>query len=89
VAVHPGGRWVYVSNGGAASVAVIDTRSNSVASTVPVGQRPWNMALTPDGGKLYVANGRSGTVSVIDTRSQTKIRDISVGKLPWGVVMGR
>jgi YVTN family beta-propeller protein len=56
-------------------------------ATIPVGQRPWNMALTPDGKKLYVANGRSNSVSVIDTAKRVKLRDIPVGKLPWGVVI--
>jgi YVTN family beta-propeller protein len=68
-------------------VSVIDTASNQVVATVPVGQRPWNMALTPDGKKLYVANGRSNSVTVIDTASRSKLRDIAVGKLPWGVVI--
>jgi YVTN family beta-propeller protein len=78
---------VYVSNGGDANVSVIDTATNQVVATVPVGQRPWNMALTPDGKKLYVANGRSNSVTVIDTASRSKLRDIAVGKLPWGVVI--
>jgi len=68
-------------------VSVIDTADNRVVATVPVGQRPWNMALTPDGRKLYVANGRSNSVSVIDTESNTKVRDVPVGTLPWGVVI--
>jgi YVTN family beta-propeller protein len=68
-------------------VSVIDTASNQVVATIPVGQRPWNMALTPDGKKLYVANGRSNSVSVIDTANRVKLRDIAVGKLPWGVVI--
>ena len=87
IAVHPNGRQVYVSNGGDANVSVIDTATNQVATTIPVGQRPWNMALTPDGKKLYVANGRSHNVSVIDTATRTKLRDVAVGKLPWGVVI--
>ena len=85
--MHPNGSRVYVSNGGEASVSVIDTVDNKIVATVPVGERPWNMAITPDGKKLYVANGRSGTVSVIDTVKNVKINDISVGKLPWGVVI--
>ena len=76
-----------MSNGGDANVSVIDTATNQVVATVPVGQRPWNMALTPDGKKLYVANGRSNSVTVIDTASRSKLRDIAVGKLPWGVVI--
>jgi YVTN family beta-propeller protein len=68
-------------------VSVIDTASNQVVATIPVGQRPWNMALTPDGKKLYVANGRSNSVSVIDTAKRVKLRDVAVGKLPWGVAI--
>ena len=78
---------MYVSNGGDANVSVIDTATNRVVATVPVGQRPWNMALTPDGKKLYVANGRSNNVTVIDTASRTRLREVAVGKLPWGVVI--
>ena len=85
--VHPDGKRVFVSNGGDASVSVIDVASNTITATIGVGQRPWNMALTPDGKKLYVACGRSGVVSVIDTESNTKLSDIAVGKLPWGVVI--
>jgi YVTN family beta-propeller protein len=66
---------------------VIDTSSNEIVATIPVGERPWNMALTPDGAKLYVANGRSGTVSVIDTATDRRVADIPVGKLPWGVTI--
>jgi YVTN family beta-propeller protein len=78
---------VYVSNGKDGSVSVIDTATNAVVATVPVGKRPWNMAITPDGAKLYVANGRSNSVSVIDTAANKVIREIPVGALPWGVVI--
>jgi YVTN family beta-propeller protein len=53
-------------------------------ATVPVGQRPWNMAITPDGSKLYVACGRSHAVSVIDAHTFQPISSIPVGKMPWG-----
>jgi YVTN family beta-propeller protein len=66
---------------------VIDTDTNQVIATIPVGKRPWNMDITPDGKKLYVANGRSNSVSVIDTETNQKITDIPVGELPWGVVI--
>jgi YVTN family beta-propeller protein len=78
---------VYVSNGGDGTVSVIETKSNTVAATIKVGKRPWNMALTPDGKKLYVANGRSDNISVIDTVTQQVVQTIAVGKLPWGVVI--
>ena len=68
-------------------MSVIETASNQVKATIPVGKRPWNMALTADGKKLYVANGRSNAVSVIDTETMQKIHDVAVGELPWGVVV--
>ncbi|MGZ5186067.1 MAG: YncE family protein, partial [Caldimonas sp.] len=87
IAVHPDGKRVYVSNGGDATVSVLDAASGTINATIPVCQRPWNMALTPDGRKLYVACGRSGTVAVIDTERNVKIAEIAVGKLPWGVAI--
>jgi YVTN family beta-propeller protein len=63
----------------------IDVASNAVVATIPVGKRPWNMAITPDGSRLYVANGRSGSVSVIDPNSYRGLGEIAVGELPWGV----
>jgi len=68
-------------------VMVIDTATDKVISTIKVGNRPWNMALTRDGAKLYVANGRSDTVSVIDTATRKELRQIKVGEQPWGVVI--
>ncbi len=46
---------------------MIDTATNTIIARIPVGKRPWNMAITPDGRKLYVACGRSNAVAVIDT----------------------
>ena len=83
--VHPDGKHVFVTSGGEVAVQVIDTATNTIIAKVPVGKRPWNMALTPDGTKLYVACGRSNAVSVVDAVNFTKITDIPVGKLPWGV----
>ena len=66
--MHPDGKRVYVTSGGEGTVQVIDTATNTIVATIPVGKRPWNMALTPDGTKLYVACGRSNAVAVVDTR---------------------
>lgn len=85
--MHPSGSQVYASNGIDGTVMVIDTATNKVTATIPVGKRPWNMALTPDGSRLYVANGRSDSVSVIDTASARRLDDIAVGQLPWGVLI--
>jgi YVTN family beta-propeller protein len=62
--------------------------TDSVIASVPVGQRPWGIAVTPDGKKLYTANGPSNDVSVVNTESLTVVKRIPVGKLPWGVALG-
>jgi YVTN family beta-propeller protein len=78
---------VFVTNGKDGTVSVIDTTTNEIIATIPVGKRPWNMAITPDGKKLYVANGRSNSVSVIDAIELKTIGEIPVGDTPWGVVI--
>src|SRR5437870_2398375 len=55
------------------TVSVIDTATNTVIATIPVGLNPFGVAITPDGTRAYVVNhgadfeGSHGTVSVIDT----------------------
>jgi YVTN family beta-propeller protein len=88
VVVSPDGRRVYVANGRGGTVSVIDAASNTVRSTVAVGQRPWGIALTSDAKKLYTANGPSNDVTVIDADQMKVIRKISAGKIPWGVAIG-
>jgi DNA-binding beta-propeller fold protein YncE len=51
-------------------VSVIDTASNTVTATIPVGKQPGGIAVTPDGRHTYTSNNsESGSVSVIDTGS--------------------
>jgi YVTN family beta-propeller protein len=86
----PNGRFVYVSTGRGNTVAIIDAGTNAVAATIPVGQRPWGIALSPDGKTLFAANGRSDDVSVVDLEQRKEVARIKVAKGPWGVaVAGR
>jgi DNA-binding beta-propeller fold protein YncE len=45
---------------------VIDTSTNTVVTTIPVGSRPREVEITPDGKFAWVANDYSGSVSIID-----------------------
>jgi len=78
---------VFISNGKDGTVSAVDTESHEILAAIPVGKRPWNMAITPDGRKLYVANGRSNSVSVIDAVDLKVISEVKVGEMPWGVVI--
>jgi YVTN family beta-propeller protein len=67
---------MYVTNGLSKTVSVIDTRTNTVIDTIPVGEGPVDIAFNPYNGGMYVTNGLSKTVSVIDTRTNTVIDTI-------------
>jgi len=49
------------------SVGVINTQSNNLVATIPVGNNPDALAVTPDNSKLYVANQGDNTVSGFNT----------------------
>jgi YVTN family beta-propeller protein len=87
VVVSPDDKRVYVANGRGGTVSVIDAATNTVTSTVAVGQRPWGIGITSDGRKLYTANGPSNDVTVIDAASMQVIKKIPAGKIPWGVAI--
>jgi YVTN family beta-propeller protein len=82
----PDGRRVYLSiwddAGKIAVVAVLDTTSNKIVSSIPVRTRPFRAAVTADGRLLYVPNHDSGTVSVIDTTSLKLVKEIRVAPNP-------
>ena len=82
---------LYLSTGRGGTIAVVDTANASnlkLVTEVPVGTRPWGIALSADGKLLYTANGPSNDVSVVDTSTFKVIQRISVGRSPWGVVIG-
>ena len=68
---------------------MIDAATEKLTATIPVGKRPWGIAVTRDGKRIYTANGISNDVSVIDTATLKVIATIPAGKGAWGVVIGR
>jgi YVTN family beta-propeller protein len=81
------GKRVYVSNGRAGTVSVLDARTYELLSTIKVGVRPWGMALSPDGKFLYSANGPSDDVSVIDLDANKEVARVKAGSSPWAVAV--
>ena len=77
----------YVGNYGNNTVAVIDTATQTVISTVPVGSYPRGVAVAPDGQYAYVTNANDNSVSVIDTGTETVVNTIPVGSYPIGVAV--
>lgn len=81
------GQYAYVASFEANAVSVIDTTSNSVIATIPVGSGPFGVASTPDGRFVYVTNSGANSVSVIDTSSNAVVATVAVGGSPLGVAV--
>src|SRR6516165_163218 len=78
----------YITNQSSRTVSVIDTATNTVSATIPVGLLPFGVAVNPDGSKVYVANEHANTVLVIDTATNMVIGSpIIVGRNPIGVAV--
>ncbi|MHB8482144.1 MAG: CARDB domain-containing protein [Nitrospiria bacterium] len=82
-----GTNLVYVANHNAMKIYVINTQTNSITATIPVGspavyspQGPLDMAITPDGQTLYVnvdvnpndPTNADGYIAVIRTSNNTQ-----------------
>jgi YVTN family beta-propeller protein len=87
VKVSADGKRIYVSNGRAGTVSVLDGRTYELLSTIQVGTRPWGMVLSPDGKFLYTANGPSNDVSVVDLATNKEIARVAAGASPWSVAV--
>jgi len=87
VAVNPGGTLAYVANLGSSNVSVIDTASNTVIATVPVGNEPYGIAVATDGSLVYVGNLLDSTISVINTSTNTVVATVPVPAGVTGIAM--
>ncbi len=86
VKVSSDGKKVYVSNGRAGTVCVVDANTYEVLNTIKVGARPWGITFSPDGKYLFAANGPSDDVSVVDLTTEKEIARIKSPGSPWGIV---
>jgi len=90
---------VYVVNGANNNVSVIDTNSNNVVATVPVGKQADKIAINPSGTRVYVTSNwgydtgntvnvsASSYISVIDTSSNSVVANVIVGVYPTGIAV--
>ena len=74
----------YIANFGSNNVSVIDTTSNTVLTTIPVGSSPYAVAATPNGTRVYVTNANGNSTSVIDTATQSVVAMVGTS-FPYGV----
>ena len=70
----PDGKRAYITNFGDRTLSVVDTITNSVATTVDVPGHPEAVAVSPDGERIYVGGYWSGAVAVISVPSVRDLR---------------
>jgi YVTN family beta-propeller protein len=85
--VTSNGPRVYVTNFASNNVTVINTSTNAVAGTIPVGPTPDRVAVTPDGSKAFVTLFGANMVSVIATGTNSVTTTIPVGAGPQGIAI--
>jgi YVTN family beta-propeller protein len=73
--------FAYIPNG-RSFLSIIDTATNVLTATIPVGQDPRGVAVRPDGRRVYVSNFDDGTVSVIDASTHTIVSTVPVLPFP-------
>jgi YVTN family beta-propeller protein len=88
----PDGARIYVTESNISRVAVIDTATNTVTATLPIGWSPLAEALSDDGARLYVTEwgggGEGNTVHIVDTVTNLELGTFSVGTTPMDISLG-
>ena len=83
---------MYVMTAATNSVLVIDTATNTVTATIPIGVTfgpvPGGVAVTPNGDFVYASNQIANAVSVISTATNTVTATIPVGVSPISIDFG-
>lgn len=79
--------FAYVANFNSQNVSVIDTETNTVVATVPVGVNPTVITFTPDIAFAYVTIQGHSAVSVIDTSTNAVVGSVPVGASPEDIAI--
>jgi YVTN family beta-propeller protein len=78
-----------VTNNNDGTVTVLDTATNAVLETIPVGVGPRHTFFSPDGAEAYVTAEFDNVVVVINAETRTVSRRLAVGHMPhFAIVVG-
>lgn len=78
-------KLLYVCNGGAGNISVIDLGTNAEVASIDRPSMPYSTTLSPDGSRLYVtySAGITRKIIVIDANTYTVISDSVAVKNPF------
>lgn len=81
------GTRAYITTDLGDTLLSIDTATNAILATIPVGHLPHGVATAQIGNRVYVGNEGSNTVSVIDSAINAVVATIPVGQCPEGIAV--
>jgi YVTN family beta-propeller protein len=84
MAVSADGRLAASTHSDSEDVAIIDTATRTVVSTVKIGKGPGFPLFSPDGTALYVLNSGMGDVAVVDLKTMAVKARYKAGTDPFG-----
>lgn len=88
VAISPDGKSAYVTDSKVGLVWVVDTTTNTLATTIFTPAGAEDIAFSPDGKRALVVEPNANSVAVIDTVTRTLLpTTIAVGALPKGIAV--
>lgn len=79
IAINQKSNLVYVSNRNGDSLVVINSTTNEIIDTIPVGYGPGDIAVNSNTNTIYVNRPGFGTVLVIDGESNQIVKTIEIG----------
>jgi YVTN family beta-propeller protein len=85
LAYDPENGYLYVADGSADNVSVLNASNGTLVATIPVGPEPFALAVDPTAGLVYVSNSFASNVSVINVSKNAVVRTVTVGESPADV----
>ena len=87
IAVSPAGDVMVAVNSISQEVVIIDVATETIRSSVHIGERPMDVAITPDGAHAVVCVMDEDRVAVIDLSTDALVASIPLGTRPAEVVI--
>ena len=82
IAITPDGATAYVTGVNSDVAVPVDTTTDTLGSTIPVGSEAEGVAISPDGNTAYVADNGGNSVTPIDLATDTAGSPIDLGVSP-------
>ncbi len=83
--LSPEGRRLYVLDLAHFRLVIVDTLSQRIVSSIPVGRMPFALAFSPDGQHAYVSNAGTYQYSLVPDYDPKHARDTGLDFPPFGV----